>query len=86
MEGLIRFKSSINEEIASVYFLRVSSCLCFSGSINATEIITSFSLSSSKKAYSNRLDNSFKVNPSILFMFLLISVHYCIFLYYFHQF
>ena len=53
MEGLIPFKSSINQTIASLYFLRVSSSLCSSDSVNAVEIITGFALSGSKKAYFN---------------------------------
>ena len=53
MEGLIPFKSSIDQEIASLYFLRESSNFCSSDSVNAAEIITSFALSDSKKAYFN---------------------------------
>ena len=53
MEGLIPFKSSIDQEIVSLYFLRVSRGLCSSDSIKATKIITGFALSSSKKAYFN---------------------------------
>ena len=53
MEGLIPFKSSINQTIAFLYFMRVSSSFCSSDSVNAAEIITSFALSSSKKAYFN---------------------------------
>ena len=51
MEGLIHFKSSIDHAIASLYFLRVSSSFCSSGSVNAAEIITGFAFSGSKKAY-----------------------------------
>ena len=53
MEGLIPFKSSIEQAIASLYFLRVPSSFYFSDSINAVEIITGFALSSSNKAYFN---------------------------------
>ena len=53
MEGLIPFKSSIDQTIASLYFLRVSSSFCSSDSVNAAEIITGFALSGSKKAYFN---------------------------------
>ena len=51
MEGLIPFKSSMDQAIASLYFLRVSSSFCSSGLVNADEIITSFAFSGSKKAY-----------------------------------
>ena len=53
MEGLIPFKFSIDQEIASLYFLRVSSSLCSSYLVNAAEIITGFALSGSKKVYFN---------------------------------
>ena len=45
------FQSSIDQAIASLYFLRVSSIFCSSDSINAAKIITSFAFSGSKKAY-----------------------------------
>ena len=51
MEGLIPFKSSIDQKIASLYFMRVSSSFCSSDSVNVAEIITGFALSSYKKAY-----------------------------------
>ena len=53
MEGLIPFKSFIDQAIASLYFLRVSSSFCSSDLVNATEIITGFALSDYKKAYFN---------------------------------
>ena len=64
LEGLIPCKSSIDQAIASMYFLRISSVCCFSSSVNAADIITCFAFSGSKKADFNCLGNSFKVNPS----------------------
>ena len=69
MEGLIPFKSSIDQAIISLYFLRISNSCCSLGLINAADIITSFAFSSSKKAYFNCLGNSFKVNPLEIFFF-----------------
>ena len=66
IEGLIPFKSSIDQAITSLYFLRISSSCCSSSSVNAADIITSFAFSGSKKAYFNCLGNSFEVNPSEL--------------------
>ena len=43
-------ESAIDQEIASLYFLRVSSSFCSLDSVNAVEIITGFSLSYSKKS------------------------------------
>ena len=63
IKGLIPFKSSIDQAIASFYFLRISNNLCSSSSVNEAKIITGFSFSSSKKAYFNYLGISFKVNP-----------------------
>ena len=51
MERPVPFKSFIDQAIASLYFLRVSSNFYSSDSVNADEIITCFSFSSSKKAY-----------------------------------
>ena len=53
MEGLIPFKSSIDQAIASLYFLRVSSSFCSSNSVNAAKIIIGFVIFGSKKAYFN---------------------------------
>ena len=51
IEGLIPFKFSIDQAIDSLYFLRISSSLCSSCSINATDIIIGLAFSGSKKAY-----------------------------------
>ena len=51
IEGLIPFKSFIDQASASLYFLRVSSSFCSSGSINVAKIITGLAFSDSKKAY-----------------------------------
>ena len=45
------FKSSMDQEIASLYFLKVSSSFCSSYSVNADDIITGLGFSCSKKAY-----------------------------------
>ena len=57
------FQISIDQAIASFYFLKISNNLCSSSSVNAAKIIIGFSFSSSKKVYFNYLGNSFKVNP-----------------------
>ena len=59
IEGLIPFKSFINQAIASLYFLRISSSCCCSSSVNVIDIITGFSFSGSKKTYFKCLGNSF---------------------------
>ena len=66
IEGLIPFKSSIDQAIASLYFLRIFNSFSSSSSVNAAEITTGFAFSGSKKAYFKCLDNSFNVNPSEL--------------------
>ena len=63
IEGLIPFKSSIDQAITSLYFLRISNSFCSSCLVNAAEIITSFDFSGSKKPYFKCLGSSFKVNP-----------------------
>ena len=66
IEGLNPFKSSIDQAIASLYFLRISSSFCSSSSVNVAEITTGFAFSSSKKAYFKYLGNLFNANPSEL--------------------
>ena len=66
IKGLIPFKSSIDQAIASLYFMRISNSLCPSSSFNAADIIIGFTFSGSKEAYFKCLGNSFKVNPSKL--------------------
>ena len=62
IEGLIHFKSSTDQAIASLYFLRISNSFHSSSIVNATDIITCFTFSGPKKAYFKCLGNSFKVN------------------------
>ena len=81
IEGLMPFKSSIDQAIASLYFLRISSSLCYSSSVNVADIIIGFAFSGSKKAYFNYLGSYFKVNPyelvsiSIAFSSLLLNFY-----------
>ena len=51
IEGLSPFKSSIDQTIASLYFLRVSSSFFSSYSVNVDDIIIGLAFSGSKKAY-----------------------------------
>ena len=51
IEGLIPLRSSIDQAIVSLYFLRIFNNLCSSFSVNAADIITGFAVSGSKKAF-----------------------------------
>ena len=51
IEGLIPFRSSIDQAIASLYFLRIYKSLCYSFSVNLADMITGFPFFGSKKAY-----------------------------------
>ena len=66
IEGLIPFRSSIDQAIASLYFLRICSSFCSSISVNVADMITGFPFYCSKKEYFKRLGNSFNINPSAL--------------------
>ena len=66
IERLIPFKSSIDQAIASLYFLRVSSSFCSSSLVNPTEMIIGFLFSCCKKAYFKCLGNSVSITPSEL--------------------
>ena len=66
IEGLIPFKSSTDQAIAPLCFLRISSSFFSSNSFNAANIITGLAFFGSKKAYFKYLGSSFKDNPSKL--------------------
>ena len=67
IEGLVPFKSSIDQAMASLYFMRIcSSFYCFS-SVKSTTMITGYALSAPKKAYFKCLGNCFRINPLELF-------------------
>ena len=86
IEGLIPFNSSIDEAIASLYFLRISNSLCSSFLVNAADIITGFSFSSSKKETLNDWVTPSRLALLNLFLFLLIPLHCCLsFLYCSHS-
>ena len=65
IEGLIPFRSSIDQAIASLYFLRISSSFS-SSSVNPVEMMTCFAFSGCKKAYFECSGNSFRIKPSKL--------------------
>ena len=66
IEGLIPFKSSIDQGFASLYVLRVFSSFCSSRLVNPTEMITGFPFSGCKKAYFKCFGNSLSIKPSVL--------------------
>ena len=51
IEGLVPFKSSTNQAMASLYFLRILINLCSFSTIKLAAMITGCALSSPKKAY-----------------------------------
>ena len=64
MEGLIPFKSSIDQAMVPLYFLRISSILfslCF---VKLADIITDLDFSDSRKEYFKCPCNSFRIKPS----------------------
>ena len=64
IEGLILFKSSTSQVIASLYFLRICSSFCSFSSVKLAAMINGFDFSDPKKAYLRCLGNSFKIGPS----------------------
>ena len=64
IDGLILFKSSTDQTMDYLYFMRIPISLCSLSSIKLAAIITGFDLSTLKKAYLRCLDNSFIINPS----------------------
>ena len=51
IEGLIPLRSSIDQAIALLYFLRIFNRCCSSFIVNVADIINGFAFSGSKKAY-----------------------------------
>ena len=64
IDGLIPFKSSIDQAMASLYFLRILISLCSISTIKSAAMITGYALSAHKKAYLRCLGNSLRINPS----------------------
>ena len=63
IEGLVPFKSSTYQEIASLYFMRIFISLCSFSFVKSTDMITGFDFSTPKKAYFRCLSNYFIINP-----------------------
>ena len=61
---LIPFKSSTDQAMASLCYLRISISFNSLSSVKPAAIITGFDLSTPKKAYFRCLDNSLRINPS----------------------
>ena len=71
INGLIPFKSSTDQAMAFLYFLRIPINFCSLSSIKSGAIIIGFDPLTPKKAYFSCLGNSFKTNPlELCFYFL----------------
>ena len=67
IDGLISFRSSIDQAIASLFFQRISTTFCSFSVDKFVAIIISFDLSSSRNTYFRCLGNSFKISPLEIF-------------------
>ena len=67
IDGLIPFKSSTDQAMTSLYFLRILISFCSFSSVKLAATITSYALSIPKKAYFKCLANSFIINLSKFF-------------------
>ena len=67
IEGLIPFKSSIDQVMPSLYFLRTPISFYFFSTVKSIAMITGCALLAPKKAYFKCLGSSFIINPSKLF-------------------
>ena len=66
MEGLIPFKSSIDQAMVPLYFLRISSSFFSLLYVKSANIITGLDFSASRKAYFKCSGNYFRIKPSEL--------------------
>ena len=67
IDGQVPFKSSTDQSMASLYFIRILISFYSFSSVKSATIITGCALSAPKKAYFRCLGNSFRINPSKLF-------------------
>ena len=67
IEGLIPFKSSTVQAMASLYFLRILISFYSFSIVKSATMIIGCALSAPKKAYLRCLGNSLRMNPSELF-------------------
>ena len=67
IEGLIRFKSSTDQAMAYLYFLKICSSFLSFSFVKSVAMITCCALSAPKKTYFKCLGRSFIINPSELF-------------------
>ena len=65
--GLIPFKSSIDQAMASLYFMRIPISFCSFSTVKSVAMITACALLALKKAYLQCLGSFFRINPSELF-------------------
>ena len=77
IEGLIFFKSSIDQAIASLYFLRISNNFCSSSSVNDAEIMTGFAFLVARRHTSNVQAILLESNPLSLCLLQQHSLHNC---------
>ena len=66
IEGLITFKSSTDQAMTSLYFLRISISFCSFSIVKSATMITSYALSAPKKLYF-KCFSSFRIKPLELF-------------------
>ena len=64
IDGLIPLKSSIDQAMAFLYFIRIPISFRSLSSVKSAAITTGFDLSTPKKAYFRCLGNSLRINPS----------------------
>ena len=66
MEGLIPFKSSIDQLMTPLYFLRISNSFYSLCSVKLVDIITGLDFPALRKAYFKCSGNYFRIKPSEL--------------------
>ena len=64
IEGLIPFKSSIDQAMASLYFHRILTSFYSFSTFKSVSMITGCAFSAHKKAYLRCLGNSLRISPS----------------------
>ena len=67
IEGLIAFKSSTDQAMTSLYFLRISISFCSFSSVKSAAMIIGCALSTPKKVYFKCFSSSFRIKPLELF-------------------
>ena len=78
IKGPIPFKSSTDQAMTFLYFMRIPTSLCYFSTVKSAAMITGCALSAPKKAYLRCLGNCLELTLKNFFSLLIPSLHCCL--------